>query len=249
MIEHNAWVIVPVKSFDGAKQRLSPLLSVLERAALARAMLGDVLNAAAGVPGLRHVAVVTSADDVADYARQSGVTVIDDQVAHGTNAAVKVGFVDVARRGGGAVIALPSDVPCILSADIVALFAAVKKAGMALAPASRDGGTNALGCAVPGRIAPCFGPDSFARHIQAANRSGIRPVVVMNGRLGLDLDEPRDLAEFLELQTQTQTDAVLRALGLSGRREWPVNSDWDRGHSGAERSGFRGGAAPLAMWQ
>lgn len=249
MIEPNAWVIVPVKSFDGAKQRLSPLLSVPERATLARAMLGDVLGATIAAPGLRNVAVVTSADDVADCARQSGVTVIDDHGANGTNAAVKVGFVDVARRGGGTVIVLPSDVPCILPADIAALFTAVKKTGVALAPASRDGGTNALGCAMPGQIAPCFGPDSFARHVQAANRDGIRPVVVMNGRLGLDLDEPRDLVEFLELQTQTRTDAVLRPLGLSGRREWPANSDWDREHSGAERSAFRDDAAPPAIWQ
>ena len=78
MIQPNDWVIVPVKSFAGAKRRLSPLLSVAERTTLARTMLGDVLGATAGVPGLRNVAVVTSADDVADYARQLGVIVIDD---------------------------------------------------------------------------------------------------------------------------------------------------------------------------
>ncbi len=175
MIQPNDWVIVPVKSFAGAKRRLSPLLSVAERTTLARTMLGDVLGATAGVPGLRNVAVVTSADDVADYARQLGVIVIDDHGANGTNAAVKVGFMELARRNGGAVIALPSDVPCILPVDLSTLFTAVKKAGVAIAPAPRDGGTNALACNDPSRIAPCFGPDSFARHIDAANRSGIRP--------------------------------------------------------------------------
>lgn len=226
MIESDAWVIVPVKSFDGAKQRLSPLLSVSERAKLAWTMLGDVLNAAIGVPGLRNVAVVTSADEVADYARQLDIGVIDDHGAVGTNAAVKVGFVDVARRRGGAVVALPSDVPSIRPADISALFAAMRKTGVAIAPAPRDGGTNALACDVPGRIAPCFGPESFARHIQAANRGGIRPVVVMNGRLELHLDEPCHLVEFLELCTQTRTDAYLRSLGLRRRMRWSANDDW-----------------------
>ncbi|MGL5166406.1 MAG: 2-phospho-L-lactate guanylyltransferase [Afipia sp.] len=249
MIEPNAWVIVPVRSFDGAKQRLSPLLSVSERAKLAWTMLGDVLSAAVGVPGLRNVAVVTSADDVADYARQLGIVVIDDHGANGTNAAVKVGFLDVARRRGGAVIALPSDVPSILPADIAALFAAVKKAGVAIAPAPRDGGTNALACDVPGRITPCFGPESFARHVQAANRGGIRPVVVVNGRLGLDLDEPRHLVEFLDSHTQTRTDAYLRSLGLSGRTEWPANSDWHEVGSAAGAILFEGKTAPLAIWQ
>lgn len=248
MIESNAWVIVPVKSFDGAKQRLSPLLSVSERSKLAWTMLGDVLGAAVGVPGLRNVAVVTSADEVADYSRQLGVVVIDDHGANGTNAAVKVGFLDVARRRSGAVIVLPSDVPSILPADIAALFAAVKKAGVAIAPAPRDGGTNALACDVPGRIAPCFGPESFTRHIQAANRSGIRPVVVVNSRLGLDLDEPRHLVEFLDSRTQTRTDAYLRSLGLNDRMDWPAKSDWHE-VSSAGPSLFRGETAPLAIWQ
>ncbi|MGL4560542.1 MAG: 2-phospho-L-lactate guanylyltransferase [Afipia sp.] len=247
MIESNAWVIVPVKSFHGAKQRLSPLLSVSERAKLAWTMLGDVLSAAIGVPGLCNVAVVTSDDEVADFTRQLGVVVIDDQGAVGTNAAVKAGFLDVRRRRGGAVVALPSDVPGVLPADIAALFAAVKKAGVAIAPAPRDGGTNALACDVPGRIAPCFGPESFARHVQAANRSGIRPVVVMNGRLGLDIDEPQHLAELLDSQTQTRTDAYLRSLGLNSRAEWPAN--WRQAGSAAGLGVFRTGPAPLAVWQ
>jgi 2-phospho-L-lactate guanylyltransferase len=249
VIESDAWVIVPVKSFDGAKQRLSPLLSVAERAKLAWTMLGDVLDAALGVPGLRNVAVVTSADEVANYARQLGVVVIDDHGAAGTNAAVKVGFVDVASRRGGAVVALPSDVPGILPADIVALFAAVRKTGVAIAPALRDGGTNALACDVPGRIAPCFGSDSFVRHIQVANQGGLRPVVVMNGRLGLDLDEPRHLVEFLELCTKTRTDAYLRSLGLSRRMEWSAHEDWHEVGYLAGASLPRSESVPLATRQ
>lgn len=249
MIQPNDWVIVPVKSFAGAKRRLSLLLSVTERTMLARTMLGDVLSATAGVPGLRNVAVVTSADDVADYARQQGVIVIDDHGVNGTNAAVKVGFTEVARRSGGAVIALPSDVPCILPVDISTLFAAVRKAGVAIAPAPRDGGTNALACNDPRRIAPCFGPDSFARHIEAANRSGIRPVVVVNGRLGLDLDEPCHLVEFLDGHTQTLTDAYLRSLRLSDRMGWPASAGWESVNPAAESGAFRHAPASLAVWQ
>jgi 2-phospho-L-lactate guanylyltransferase len=249
VIESNAWVIVPAKSFGSAKRRLSPLLSVTERVMLARMMLGDILNAIAGVPGLRNVAVVTSADDVADYVRQLGVTVIDDHGANSTNAAVRVGLMEVARRHGGAVIALPSDVPCILPVDISTLFTAVKKTGVAIAPAPRDGGTNALACVDPERIAPCFGPDSFARHIDAANRSGIRPVVVMNGRLGLDLDEPCHLVEFLDAHTQTQTDAYLRSLRLSDRMEWPADADWESFIPAAESGASQHEPASPAVWQ
>ncbi len=217
MIDANTWVIVPVRSFTGAKSRLAPLLTAPERATLGQTMLGDVLGALAGVAGLRHVAIVTGADEVADHARQSGLVVIDDHGASSTNAAIKVGLIDVARRRGGPVLVLPSDVPCVRSVDIEALLMASKKSGVALAPALHDGGTNALACDVPARIPPCFGPDSFNRHVRAANQAGLRPVVLMNGRLGRDLDEPAQLVEFLAMQTETRSDAYLRSLRLADR--------------------------------
>jgi 2-phospho-L-lactate/phosphoenolpyruvate guanylyltransferase len=39
-----AWAVIPVKRFDQAKQRLSQVLDSTGRAALAAAMLGDVLE-------------------------------------------------------------------------------------------------------------------------------------------------------------------------------------------------------------
>ena len=42
------WAIIPVKEFDGAKDRLSSLLSVPQRRVLAETMLIDMLDAVAG---------------------------------------------------------------------------------------------------------------------------------------------------------------------------------------------------------
>ena len=237
MIRPEAFVIVPVKAFHGAKRRLAPVLGTVERAALARAMLADVLAAAVGAVGARQVLVVTGDDEVADEARGLGVGVVDDEGAHGTNAAVKIGFAAVARRGGGAVLALPGDVPGVIPGDLAALFAAAQRMQVALAPAPEDGGTNALACDAVGRIAPCFGPDSFARHIAAANAAGIRPAVLLNQRLGLDLDEPHHLQAFLERSTPSRTDGYLRGLELGARNHMSAAS------AGAAGIGPREGAA------
>lgn len=218
MSSPGARVIVPVKSFDGAKCRLASLLSVRERAMLARFMLADVLEAAIAAVGRQFVAVVTSADQVVDHARRMGVGVIDDEGALGTNAAVQTGFARIAAQGGGSVLALSSDVPSVIPTDVAALLSATERSYVALAAAPEDGGTNALACDAVGRILPCFGPDSLARHVAAANASGIRPLVLLNRRLGLDLDEPHHLMQFLDLATSTQTDAYLRSLKLEGRR-------------------------------
>lgn len=236
MIGSNAFVVVPVKSFHGAKRRLAPMLGVSERAGLVRAMMGDVLAAAVVVVGPQRVLVVTGDDDVAAEVREIGVGVVDDEGVRGTNAAVKIGFASVARRGGGAVMALLGDLPGVAPADIVALFSAAERAQMALAPAPEDGGTNALVCREVGRIAPCFGPNSFARHIATANAVGIRPVVLLNQRLGLDIDEPHHLRTFLERATSSQTDRYLRTLNLGARSETSMGVTFPAG------IGQRGGA-------
>lgn len=222
MTSHGAWVVVPVKSFADAKHRLSPFLSQPERAQLAQTMLGDVLHAVRQAKGLRQIVVVTHDRNVADFARQHEATVIDDGGANGTNAAVKIGFAEIARREGEAMVALPSDIPAIRPDDIEALLEALERVGVAIAPAARDGGTNALACKAASRIVPCFGTDSFAGHVAASNAIGVRPAVVSNNRLGLDLDTPRDLADFLGLDSGTNTDRYLRSLAFAGRYDGVV---------------------------
>ena len=50
------WAVIPVKEFDGAKHRLSGLLSQPERSVLAETMLADMLDAVAGSQiGRAHV--------------------------------------------------------------------------------------------------------------------------------------------------------------------------------------------------
>ena len=56
---NGVWAVVPVKEFEGAKQRLSSCLSREERRALATIMLEDVLDALSAVKQLAGVLVVT----------------------------------------------------------------------------------------------------------------------------------------------------------------------------------------------
>lgn len=217
MIGSDAWIVVPAKSFAMAKCRLSSLLSDSERAMLARMMLSDVLGAAGGALGPRNIAVVTNSDEVAMEALRLGVAVIDDGYAAGTNDAIKAGLAAVGERGGRCVVILPSDVPTVLSEDISGLLAALKRGYMAIVPATRDGGTNALAINLPGQLELCFGAQSFARHVSAANQIGIKPKVVLNGRIGLDIDQPEDLFHFLQRNTATATDRYLRSIGAPER--------------------------------
>ncbi len=59
--------VVPAKEFTAAKQRLADALPAATRAALARAMLEDVLSALAGAP-IDRIVVVTPDAEVASVA-------------------------------------------------------------------------------------------------------------------------------------------------------------------------------------
>ncbi|WFU71489.1 2-phospho-L-lactate guanylyltransferase [Bradyrhizobium sp. CB2312] len=218
MTTRDAWLVIPAKSFSCAKQRLSPLLTPSERALLARSMLADVLSSACGVIKLNHIVVVTNAEDVAQEAARLGTVVIDDGGADGTNAAVAAGLAAVESHGDELVLVLPSDVPAILSEDVSTLLQAAEANAVVIVPAPRDGGTNAVAFTLARALQPCFGPDSFARHIAAADRLGIEPIVWRNARIGLDLDAPADLFDFLDLNTSTATDRYLRSIDLGQRR-------------------------------
>lgn len=217
MSRDDTWVIIPAKSFASAKQRLAPVLTAGERAMLARTMLADVVRAAVGISDPLNIAVVTGADDVTREAAHLGIRVIDDGEAIDINQAIHAGLAAVRRHGGRCVLTLPGDVPAITRETILTLLDIAACGRVAIVPATRDGGTNALALDSPDRLGSCFGSRSFARHIIAANDAGVKPVVVPNARLGLDIDQPDDLFRFLDLRTSTATDRYLRALGLARR--------------------------------
>jgi 2-phospho-L-lactate guanylyltransferase len=184
--------VVPVKRFDRAKQRLSGVLDSAARAALAAAMLGDVLEQLSGTAGLTGVLVVTSDTEAAAIAESFGATVLTDAADSGVNDAVAHGVRKLASFGASAAIIAPSDIPFVTTAELSIVLAAFERAPVVIAPAARDGGTNILGLSPPDVITPAFGPDSFARHCAVAR--DLRPAVIPLEGAGRDIDAPADLA-------------------------------------------------------
>src|SRR5215212_8365885 len=75
--------IVPIKSFDIAKQRLSESLASGGRRSLVQAMFSDVLGALRKTEGIEEIAIVTA--DVAAGAAATGerMIVLEDDVCDG----------------------------------------------------------------------------------------------------------------------------------------------------------------------
>ena len=164
--------ILPIKSLDAAKQRLSDELDPTPRRALVEAMFSDVLVA------LRRASLV---DQVLVVSRDNGV----QRIGGGYGALV------AADRA----LLVPGDCPLMDPAELDELLRDPTPAPSALIVPDRHGtGTNALLLAPPDALAPAFGPGSHQRHREHAAAAGVTAGTVEVPSLALDVDTGEDLA-------------------------------------------------------
>jgi 2-phospho-L-lactate guanylyltransferase len=190
------WVVVLIKDFDGAKQRLSPALGAKSRRALSRRNARLAVDAAhAG----GRVLVVAGGEEVSELAAAWGADVLLEPREEGQNVAARRGINHALERGADSVMLLSSDLPLVTRDAVTALLEAaarVKGPVVVAAPAIGRGGTNALYLRPPEVIGLHFGEDSFAKFRDDAASRGIKFVVHESDEMALDLDEPSDLARL-----------------------------------------------------
>jgi 2-phospho-L-lactate guanylyltransferase len=187
------WVVVLVKDFDSAKQRLGPALDPHARRALARRNAGRAIRAAGA--GDRRV-VVAGSEEVAALAESLGVPALVEVRQLGQNVAGKRGIAYAVERGAGAVLLLSSDLPLVTKKSVRQLLnaaARVASPAVVVAPAVGRGGTNALYLRPPGVIGLHFGADSLASFRNEAESRGVNFAIHQSDAMALDLDEPADL--------------------------------------------------------
>jgi 2-phospho-L-lactate/phosphoenolpyruvate guanylyltransferase len=190
------WAIIPVKTFGQGKSRLAAVLDDGERARLSRRMFLHVFRIAAEELGRVRVAVVsadrtlTAAADIAHLVHEAAPGNLNRALALAVRYAV--------RRGAGAIVVLPADLPELGRGDIAALREALDiPRSCAIAPDIDETGTNALAIRPPGPGLFRFGADSFAAHVQAAEARGYRVRIVRRSGLALDIDTPESYRTWL----------------------------------------------------
>ena len=193
--------LIPVKGFDGAKQRLSTRLSPPERSELMKAMVHDVLAEVTRARRIGRTCVVTGSDEVEGWVSAFGVGVIREPDETGETDAVHFALDVMKSEGMEAVLVVPGDVPLLRAQDVeMVLQAAPAADGVPFAvmvPSHDRMGTNALLLAPPDVLRLRFGHDSFRYHLNeaAARRASVK--VVENSRIALDIDEPADLEQLV----------------------------------------------------
>jgi 2-phospho-L-lactate guanylyltransferase len=215
MISKNVVAIVPVKELHQAKSRLAPLLTPPERRGLALAMLSDVLAALGRAPSITRIGLVSRDPVALALATASGVEVLHDEAAD-LNGALTQAARCYADLGAAAILALPADVPRVIPNAIEALIAATDIVpSVTLAP-SRDGGTNALLSRPPLAVPFRFGPDSLARHVEAAWEHGVVARLLHTDAFE-DIDTCDDLLALADAAGATATQRFIRERGIIER--------------------------------
>jgi 2-phospho-L-lactate guanylyltransferase len=189
-------VLLPVKEFKNAKQRLSSMLDRDSCAGLARAMLSDVLHALANARTPQRVVVFTASDEVMQMARMLGFDIVIEKSVDGHSAAVNQMVLELSKTCSR-ILSIAADLPRMVAAEIdFALNAASEP--VTLIPSRDWTGTNGVLFLPPARIAMEYGEGSFRRHLSKAAAAGIASDVMDLPGIAFDIDTPDDLRAFLQ---------------------------------------------------
>jgi 2-phospho-L-lactate guanylyltransferase len=205
-----------VKRFAAAKQRLALGLDDERRAALAGAMLADVLDAVGRARSVERTIVVSGDPAAQRIAAGVGAEVVPDPADEGHVVAALAGIARAEAAGAGCVVLLPGDCPLLEPRELDRLLTGLPASYVAIVPDRHGTGTNALALAPPSAIRPAFGEGSCARHVAAARQAGIPFGVEELPSLALDLDTPADVVALTrELEAGRSGAArTAKALGL-----------------------------------
>jgi len=177
-------VLIPVKSFRAAKHRLSAVLDVDAREALAKQLAAGVIAAASPL----GVLVVCDDDQVASWSIERGARVAFTP-GLGLSAAVMAGVSKLAAERVELAIVAHADLP--FAAGLPELG---EHGTVTLVPDRRRDGTNVAVVPTDAGFRFAYGPGSFERHRREASRLGLACQIVYDRRLAIDIDLPEDLA-------------------------------------------------------
>jgi 2-phospho-L-lactate/phosphoenolpyruvate guanylyltransferase len=189
------WAIIPVKPLRRGKSRLSGLLSEDQRTHLNQELLVHTLKTLRSVPELEQILVISRDPAALALAREHGARTVREEGTPQLNLALKRATLFAKTYVTRRVLILPMDLPLMTPDDISTLI--YRSQGpepvIVIAPDRHRQGTNGLLVSPAGQIEYEFGPGSFQRHCELAEKSGARLEICELPNLALDVDYPEDL--------------------------------------------------------
>lgn len=192
------FAIVPVKTFENAKTRLSPTLSATDRVRLSELMLNDTLSVLGGLQSLQQVVVVSADSRAEEIAVTHSVKFLYEEKECGVNSAVALADNYSINQGADATVVIPQDLPLLDAVDVAMAceLAEGEDRCIVICPSLRYDGTNLLIRRPPSAIKTYYDSDSYETHIKAARSLGIPVKLFLSKRLMYDIDTAEDARQL-----------------------------------------------------
>ena len=195
-------ILIPMRSLNEGKTRLSNLLSPNKREKLIKLLFTQLLKKLKSLKNqfpliFSDILVITPCKEVEKISREFNVQVLKEQSLNGLNSAVKKGICWSSENLYDSSLILPGDIIDPETEDIKKILDMGRKSrnSMVICP-STDFGTNALFLSLPTRLNFKFGPNSFYEHQKEAKKISIRSIIAPVDSLKDDLDTGKDLEKF-----------------------------------------------------
>jgi len=197
LINQSLAVVIPIKAFHQAKERLSDLLTPSERLVLAKMCAERVLRAVAGY----KVFVVCDDEAVAQWAT-AHIAQIVWQTEAGLNNAVRAGVAAARVNKFELAMIVHSDLP--LATSFSQLFSDCDldslKTSITLVPDRHEDGTNVMILPTSSDFEFAYGRNSFITHQHLAKKCNLALRIIYDQHLSVDIDTAEDLAVAQSLE-------------------------------------------------
>ena len=188
------FAIVPVKRFENAKMRLSPMLDIDDRIRLSSLMLDYTLQVLASVPSLTQIVVVSGDNRAEEMAAKHGANFLREEKESGVNSAVAVADSYCMKEEADATMVIPHDLPLLDAVDISRACDVAKSESrcIVICPSLRYDGTNMLIRKPPSVMGTFYDSDSYNMHVKSAIKLGVSVKFFFSKTIMYDIDTPED---------------------------------------------------------
>lgn len=190
------WIIIPVKTLERSKTRLSSVLAPSERANLTLQMLSNQLELLSRMAEVDGVMVVSRDPDVAELVKRWGGELLIEESDQGLNGALTVARSALEARADHILI-LPSDLP-LMSAESVKMMLDARPEA-AICRDRHGSGTNGIMLPTNRPFHFHFGKNSYFLHRQQFAQNKISFYELFLSDIAFDLDTPADWSEWQQL--------------------------------------------------
>ena len=188
--------IIPVKTFSGAKKRLSIQQSHKEK--ICNLMLQEVLNTVSKCKLIDKIILVSKDETVLKLGRSFGtVEIFDDE--SGVNNAIHLADQYLSDKEFDCSIIFPQDIPVMKPIDIDNLLGFVKsERSVIIVPSRQFNGTNALVRCPANLMDTRYDMGSYTFQMDAALTKTKNISIALIRRIMLDVDDKSDLVFMLK---------------------------------------------------